>query len=198
MINYVVGKIKEIKEQCLTILVNGIGLAIFIPRTNNLERNKSVELYTYMHWNTENGPSLYGFTDELEKIIFLMIIDCPKIGPKIALNILSQITPNEFLDIISTQNEKRLSSINGIGEKKAEAIIMQLKHKVTKLIAAGTISTKQESSFSNFQTLNDALLSLGYTKQEITKVIQNLAKESEVLAFDQLMRKALFFLSKGA
>ncbi|MCK4265010.1 Holliday junction branch migration protein RuvA [Candidatus Babeliales bacterium] len=199
MFDCLIGTIKEIKEQHVTLLVNGIGFGLSVPQTNNLEKNKSTEFYTYLHWNSENGPSLFGFQEEIDRIVFLMIIDCSKIGPKIALSVLENMTANEFLETISSQDEKRLSTINGIGEKKAENIIMQLKHKVSKLISSGTIKPSQTSGLSNYQTLSDALLSLGYTRQEITKTIQNLSKEAndKSLSFDQLMRRALSFLSKG-
>lgn len=200
MIDYLIGTVKGIKEQSITVFVNGVGFNVFTPKVTNIENNKPVELYSYMHWNAENGPSLYGFKEELERTVFLMIIDCPKIGPKIALSVLQQMSANEFLEVISTQDEKLLSSVNGIGEKKAENIIMQLKHKVSKLIASGDIKPAAESDFAQFQTLNDALTTLGYNKQEITKAIQKLTKETagESLKFDQLMRRALAFLSKGA
>jgi len=197
MINYLSGSIKEISEQSLTVIINGIGYSVNTPKTDQLQVDTNIELHSYMHWNSDNGPTLYGFKTTLDKTIFLMIIDCPKIGPKIALNILNQLSANEFLEIISSQDEKRLSSINGIGEKTAENMITFLKRKVAKLISSGEIKPTEQSGFSHYNTLNDALTSLGYTKQEVSKAIQKLSKENEKLTFDQLMRRALSFLSKG-
>ena len=76
-----------------------------------------------------------------------MIIDCPKIGPGIAINILSQISAGQFLEIISSHNEEALSSINGIGPKKAEQIIVTLKSKVAKLLTSGQIKTDTQQDF---------------------------------------------------
>lgn len=206
MIDYLVGKVKDIKDNKVTVLINGLGLSVSTPNATQIKLNDNVELYSYMHWNAENGPSLFGFKEELDRTVFLIIISCSKIGPKIALNVLNQMSASEFLEIISSQNEKALSRINGIGPKSAENIVTQLKHKVSKLISEGNI--KPSSSLSHFQTLNDALLTLGYTRQEITKVLQDQSLQDQSLqdrslqggsnnGFDQLLRRALSILSKS-
>ena len=199
MIDFIIGKVKFIKEHSVTILASGIGLSFQTAQSQNFKEGETVELYTYFHWNSDNGPSLFAFQNELEKSIFLLIIDCHKIGPKIAMNILSQISPQDFLNAISKNDEKRLSSLSGIGPKKAEQIIMELKNKIAKLITTGKIKFEENSATSHFQTLNEALLSLGYSKQESLNALNFLREsESTQLSFDQLLRKSLGFLSKGA
>jgi holliday junction DNA helicase RuvA len=197
MINLLVGKIKEIKEKSITLLVNGLGFNLQVPNTKNLKTDKEVEFYTYMHWNQENGPSLFGFQEELEKTVFLMIIECSKIGPGIAVKILSQLSAGEFLEIISSQNEKALSSINGIGPKKAEQIIMQLKSKVSKLLSSGQIKAESQQDFTMWQNVNDVLVSLNYSHQEISQAMQFLTKKyaGQNAPLDQIIRSALSYLS---
>lgn len=199
MISYLCGKIKDVNDKTVTLLVNDIGFLIHVPRSSGLIANNPAEFFTYLHWNPENGPSFYGFQTELERKVFLMIIDCPKIGPSIALNILSQIGASEFLNIVNSQNEKALSNVNGIGEKKAEQIIVTLKHKVSKLLTSGqiSISDDQQQNFVQWQNINDVLCSLGYTKQETSQAIQHLSKKytGENISLDQLIRSALTFLT---
>ena len=197
MISYLIGTVKEIKEKSLTLLVNGFGFNIQTPNTKGISTNKQLELFTYMHWNAENGPSLYGFTQELEKTVFLLIIDCPKIGPGIAINILSQISAGQFLEIVSSHNEEALSKINGIGPKKAEQIIVNLKSKVSKLLASGQIKSDQQQDFVQWQNVNDVLFSLNYSKPEIAKTMQYLTEKysGQNVALDQLIRAALGYLS---
>ena len=199
MISYLCGKIKDVSEKSITLLVHDIGFLLYVPKPSGLITNNSAEFFTYLHWNAENGPSFYGFQSELERKVFLMIIECPKIGPSIALSILSQIGSNEFLNIVNSQNEKALSNVNGIGEKKAEQIIVTLKHKVSKLLTSGQISVSedQQQNFVQWQNINDVLNSLGYTKQETTQTIQHLSKKynGENISLDQLIRAALTFLS---
>ena len=198
MINYLVGKIQNIGEKSLTLLINGFGFEVFTPQIKNFQNNKETKLHTYMHWNQEKGPALYGFESKLEKTIFLLIIGCSKIGPNIATNILSQMTAGEFIQIISQQDEKGLSKINGIGEKKAEQIIVQLKHKISKLISSGKLqATDTQQDFTQWQNVNDVLVSLNYSKPEITKTMRYLTeKHSEQnVPLDKLIRSALSFLS---
>ncbi|MFH1462075.1 MAG: Holliday junction branch migration protein RuvA, partial [bacterium] len=176
------------------------GFEVFAPQIKNFIENKDINLYIHMHWNQEKGPALYGFETELEKNIFLLIIDCPKIGPNIAMSILSQMTAGDFIQIISQQDEKALSKINGIGEKKAEQIIVQLKHKISKLITSGKLqATDTQQDFTQWQNINDVLISLNYSKPEITNTMKYLTEKhaGQNIALDQLIRSALNYLSRN-
>jgi len=198
MINYVVGKITNVSEKTATLLVSGFGLQLQMPQTKSLTINKDIKLYTYLHWNQEKGPSLYGFADESERKVFLTIIECPKIGPSIALNILSQLTPFRFIEIVTSQNEDALSAINGIGAKKAEQIIVQLKHKISKLISSGELNiSEQQQDFTQWQNVSDVLVSLNYSRPEVAKAMQYLTEKysGQNYPLDQLIRSALSFLS---
>ena len=93
MIDFVTGKTKWVGEKSILVMVNGVGFSIHVPNAQKIQEGADVELYTHMHWNQEKGPSLFGFQSELDKAIFLMIIECPKVGPSIALNVLSGIAP---------------------------------------------------------------------------------------------------------
>ena len=92
-----------------------------------------------------------------------------------------------------------MSSINGIGPKKAEQLIVQLKHKVTKLLASGEISSHSQQDFTQWQNVNDVLVSLNYSRQEISKVMQFLTEKysGQNVPLDQLIRSALGFLSRN-
>lgn len=199
MIDYIVGKVQTVHEKAVTIMVHGIGLLCHTPNTHKLTVDKTVELHTYLHWNQEKGPALYGFSSELERTTFLMIIDCPKIGPSIALSILSQLQAPQFLEIITSQNDKALSAINGIGTKKAEQLISQLKHKVAKLIESGTVDASDtQQDFVQWQNISDVLGSLNYSRQEISGAMRYLSEKTQHqnLSLDQLIRAALSYLSQ--
>lgn len=199
MFDFLSGTITLIKEKSVTLQVGGIGFTIHSPNTKNLAINSAVQLYTYLHWNQENGPSLYGFSSDLERKVFLMIIDCPKIGPSIGLNVLNNLTPIQFLDVITSNNEAALSSISGIGAKKAEQIIVELKHKVQKLITSGEVVVEEQGSFAQWQQLSEVLTSLNYSKPEIVKATQYVAEKygnQSQFQLDQLIRTALSYLSQ--
>jgi len=203
MINTLTGSINAIHEKSVTLNVGGIGFAVLVatPNAHLLQSNST--LFTYLHWNQENGPTLYGFTTELERSVFLMIIDCPKIGPSIALTILAQMPVGNFLEIITAGNHTALTKLNGIGTKKAEQIVVELKHKVPKLLSSGNIKIETHpssglgTSFVQWQQLTEVLTSLNYTKQEATNAVQYLAEKhsGQNYPLDQLIRFALAHLS---
>lgn len=197
MIDYLHGVVTRITDKKISMLVNNIGFELNVPTTKQISKDSECGVYVYFHWSSENGPSLYGFQDALQRDLFLMIIDCPKIGPSIALNILSQLSSTQFLDIIATQNEAALSSVQGIGAKKAEQIIVQLKHKVGAFIDKNRHIMEQQHSFVIWQNVSDVLSSLNYSKQEIGGAIQFLTEKytQQNSSLDQLLRAALSFLS---
>lgn len=199
MIDYLTGPVKSIREKSVTVVVGGLGLSVLVPRVAEYVQSQTVELYTYLHWNAEHGFSLIGFATELERTVFLMIIDCPKIGPSIGLNILAQVGAGEFLKLISAQDEKGLSALNGIGPKKAEQLIVELKHKVSKLLTSGTVPVEEQQNFVEWHNVSAVLSSLNYSKPEVTKAMTYLAAkyQGQNCSLDQLIRSALAYLATG-
>lgn len=199
MINSLTGIIQTIYDKATVLVAQGIGFHINIAQPRLLKKGSEATLYTYLHWNQEKGPTLYGFHEELERTVFLMIIECPKVGPAIALNILAQLQASRFLEIITSQDEGALHAINGIGAKTAEQLIINLKHKVTKLIASGTITAGVQQDFIHWQNITDVLTSLNYSRQEITGALSYLSQEytEQNYSLDQLIRAALAYLSKS-
>lgn len=198
MIDTLAGTITHIHQQAITLSLGGIGFAVQTPKPAQMTTGKLITLFTYLHWNQESGPSLYGFQSELERTIFLLIIDCPKIGPKIGLAVLAGLTAPQVIDIATSQDEKTLSSISGIGPKKAEQIIAHLKHKVAKLLSTGKIAIEESQGGAGWHKLSEALASLGYSKQEVQSTLTALGGQgAEQRSFDQLLRSALAHLSRG-
>ncbi len=198
MIDQLEGTLKHIEDTSVTLHINGIGFSITVPHPEKCTINTQTTLHTYLHWNQEKGPRIFGFATAFERTVFLIIIGCPKIGPGIAITILSHITPSQFLESITSQNEKALSAINGIGTKKAELLIAHLRHKVAKLISSGSIKDEQQHNFTQWQHVSEVLSTLNYSQNEISKTLQFLTKNhaGENVQLDQLIRASLSFLSK--
>ncbi|MGZ6254542.1 MAG: Holliday junction branch migration protein RuvA [Candidatus Chromulinivorax sp.] len=197
MIATITGKVTAIADQNIILEQAGIGFELFVATPLVYTIDQQITLQTYMHWNTENGPTLYAFTSAIEKTVFLLIISCSGIGPKIGLAILNQLEPATFLQAIIEENIKVLSSISGIGAKKAEQICVTLKHKVAKLLKDQPILTSSSTSLSTWKDLTDTLTSLGYSSQEI-KAATNFLKEcnlDQTTPFSTILRKSLAFLT---
>lgn len=197
MIHYLSGTIKEIQDNFLTIVTSGIGYGVQVYNPTSFMVADSVELYIYTHWNQEQGPSLFGFSNTLDRTVFLLIISCSGIGPKIGLATLAHLGSQGFLEAVQTANEKALSSVSGVGAKKAEQIIVHLKHKVAKLIESEQVSTGSVQ-LEQWHQISEVLRSLNYSKQEITAAVAHLTQNyvGAALNFDQRMRHALSFLAK--
>ncbi len=198
MFSYVTGKIAFITEGAITIDIFGLGMQFSVPNESIFKVKEPVQLYAYMHWNSESGPSLFGFSSELEKKIFLLLISCSGIGPKMALAVLAHLPPALLIKVIQENDEKALSGVSGIGAKKAEQIIVQLRHKLPKLLESGiVVDDSQLASIHEWKNITQVLESLHYSKTEIDMALGHLKKQSSKGDnFDLLVRKALSFLAK--
>lgn len=198
MIDYFIGIIKEAGEQEVILDIGTMGITLQVANGNLFEKSNPIKVYSYLHWNTENGPSLFGFASIIDRSIFKVIISCSGIGPKIALAILSDLGSQSFLHAISTGDDQALSKVNGIGKKKAEQIIVQLKHKVAALIETGKVDVSDMKDVSAFNDVSLALQSLNYSRIEIGRAMEYVKKNSkeDKITFDALLRQALSYLSK--
>lgn len=199
MISHITGTIKAIHDQVVTVDIDLLAFDVNVPNAAIFQVGTKTALYTHMHWNMEQGPSLYGFSTELERAVFLLIIDCSGIGPRIGLAVLAQIGPKSFLEAINSSNEEVLSQVSGIGAKKAEQIVVQLKHKVAKFLKSG-VELGDECVFTkNWSTVVEALTSLHYTRTEIAGAMKYVSEHCDANnngSFDVLMRQALTFLAR--
>jgi Holliday junction DNA helicase RuvA len=198
MIDYFIGIVKEAHEQEIILDIGTMGIALQVAQSHNFETNNPIKVYSYLHWNAENGPSMFGFAHAMERSVFKVIIGCSGIGPKIALAILADLGAQNFLHAISTEDDQALSKVNGIGKKKAEQIIVQLKHKVANLIETGAVDVSDIKDISYFNDVSLALQSLNYSRIEIGRAMEYVKKnvKSDNMTFDVLLRQALSYLSK--
>lgn len=198
MIDRVSGVIKAVHKDSVTVQVGPLGLRFFVAEPARFRIDQIIDLETYMHWNQENGPSLFGFESELDKEVFLLIIDCSGIGPKIGLAVLRDLGAERFLEAIQSNDDRALCTVDGLGPKKIEQIIVQLKRKVAKLLESG-IQIQASKKLADWQNVSNVLASLNYSRTEITSAMKYLGDNysDSALPFDGLLRHALSFLAKS-
>lgn len=198
MIDFLEGKIISVQANLISLNSGKIGFELRVPDETIYLEGQDVSVAIYFHWNQEKGPTLFAFKEAVEKDIFLMIISCSGIGPKIALTVLRQMAVNNFLSAILEQNIAALSKVNGIGEKKAAAIILQLKDKVNKFILSNKNINQNTGVVKDIAQLNKTLLSLGYSDREISQSIEYAKKIVPInnRTFDTLLRVALTYFTK--
>ena len=197
MIARIRGIVLEKSPQHLTVDVQGIGYAVTVSDDRLFQTEQEVFLHIYAHWNQDQGPHLYGFTDSLAKIVFQHILSCTGCGPKVGLAVLTAMAPHQFIHIITTSDARALSQVSGIGPKKAELMIMQLKDKVSK-IPLGDIKPAHHAELHTIKQVSAALAALHYKPSEITHALDFLTQNEmlDASSFDDLLKRALSVLAK--
>lgn len=190
------GTISQISDLKVVVVQAGIGFELLCPSASHLKINSLVMLHTYLHWSQENGPSLYGFEKLFQKDLFLLLIDCQGIGPKLGISILQQTQDEQLLQMIIAENAAGLSQIKGLGAKKAEVLCMHLKDKAPNLLLKHPQIS--EAKLGAWHDLHETLVSLNYSVSEI-KQVSSMIKDGlkgEQVPFELLLRKALVLLAK--
>ena len=182
MIGRVSGKVVMIKPPQVVVDVNGVGyeLDLPIPDCANLSGlNESVILYTHLVIR-EDAHSLYGFLNLENRDCFRTLIKVSGIGPRIALALLSTLTPAELEVALENTEITTLCRTPGIGKKMAERMILELKGK---LHISPSSNPNQPALLDSVASIRadvaNALASLGYNDKEITKIMHQLPIDIE-------------------
>ena len=183
MYGYFKGIIENVFDEKITLDVNDIGYEIYMPESeiiNIKEIKEKIKVYTYLNVR-EDEMKLFGFNSQNTLDFFKKLISVSGVGPKMALGIISSISPNDMCIAIATENVLALKSIPGIGPKMAQKIIFELKDKVQKadLEKVSKISEKSVVNDKNVEEAITALEVLGYSKREIKDVVQKLKITNE-------------------
>jgi Holliday junction DNA helicase RuvA len=176
MYGYFKGIIENVFDEKIILDVNDIGYEIYMPESeiiNIKEKKDKIKIYTYLNVR-EDEMKLFGFTSQNNLDFFKKLISVSGVGPKMAIGIISNISPNDMCIAIATENILALKSIPGIGPKMAQKIIFELKDKVQKedLEKATKGTGKIVVNNKNIDEAVTALEVLGYSKKEIKEVIQ--------------------------
>jgi Holliday junction DNA helicase RuvA len=151
----------------------------------------SVELMTYLHVR-EDILDLYGFSEDIERDLFLKLIGVSGIGPRSAITILSGATPQEFRKRIITEDVKSLTVIPGIGPKTAKRIILELKEKFVDEDVDISNLIGGDKTNDEIKDVVQALLSLGYKRGQINEALKKIKDVDELEgSVEELIKKAL-------
>lgn len=202
MIAYLEGPLKKKAATSIVVLTGGVGYEIFIPLSTFYELPEEGERVC-LHVSTvvrDDAIQLFGFMSPEEKEIFLLLNSVSKIGPKLALNLLSGIRPQELVPAVLSRDVVRLSAVPGVGVKTAERIILELKDKMQGL----SLATGAADADADRHPLRDvdqdvvsALLNLGYRRAEAEKtVLAARAGAPERPTLTDLLRRSLKRLTR--
>ena len=164
MIHHVKGKLLELELTHAVVDINGLGYFVNIPMStyDRLPRvGGEVALRTHLVVR-EDDMSLFGFCSEEERKLFRLLLNVSGVGAKTAIVILSSMPVGNFCSAIVNAEIKIISKINGIGKKTAERLVIELRDKVSTLIAGNVVSggVDLEVDDSDAIAVNDAILAL--------------------------------------
>ncbi len=200
MIYSLSGTIRTKQPNFVVLEVSGVGFGVktTLNTTSKLGR-EGEQGFLYTHLNVrEDALELYGFAQQSELECFLMLISISGVGPKAALTILSDRSPEEFALLVASEDVKALSKSSGIGPKTAQRIVLELKDKIGATQAAAQVQEGGEAiplqnGSKNAVEAVSALVVLGFTQSEAAGVIRKLDAS---LPVEEMIRIGLKQLSK--
>lgn len=176
MIGYIRGVITAIFEDSCFIETGGIGYRVYISDRDRQElaAGSEARLFTYLAVR-EDALTLYGFLTQEAYNLFLLLISVSKIGPKVAMGILSAMKPGAFSLAVHRQDVAALTKLPGIGKKTAERLLLELKDKIAPAADGPETAALPGTDGTAASEAVAALCSLGYRPEEVSPVVEALA-----------------------
>jgi holliday junction DNA helicase RuvA len=199
MIAYLEGILQKKEPVSIVIDCAGVGYEVNIP-LSTFDKLPEIEKKTKVHihysFNEMDGVRLFGFLTLEEKTLFRNLISISKIGPKLALAILSGLPVNDLIRAVQTGDVGLLETIPGIGKKSAERLIIELKDKVGSIAIGDVLAS--DSGYQNdiFLEAESALVTLGYKQFEVRRAINNLVKNNEFTTSEEVVKATIRSLYK--
>jgi Holliday junction DNA helicase RuvA len=195
MIGYVKGKLLHDFGGEIILENNGVGFSITpsAEAYKDIVANGGGAVYTYMAVR-EDDISLYGFKSIEEKNMFLKLITVSGIGPKMGMTVLSNMSLTDLAVKIATSDIKGLSQVKGLGKKKAEFIIVELREKMGEELKEKEVKKGEKPTVTLVgKDVEDAMLALtglGFSKQDCVAVLTK-AKQENVEGVQALITYSL-------
>lgn len=181
MIRQISGVVTDIGNSFVVVDVGGVGYLIHTNSPSSHLLDTPTRLFTYLAVR-ENSLDLYGFQDRDTLEIFELLIDLPKIGPKSALQILTQADISLLREAVRNDDPGYLSKLSGIGKKSAEKIVSGLKDKFEKHgYEDASIGTTNTAPTHTSDTI-DALIALGYPAMDARRIVLEIATSDPSLS----------------
>ena len=195
MYEYLNGELAHILPTAIVIDVHGVGYQVVFANPYRLQDSLKKQIKVLVQQVVrEDSITLYGFISSEERELFQRLISVSGIGPKSAISILANDDTEGFVNAVESGNVTYLTKFPGVGKKTAQQIILDLKGKFEALPEETTkavVSTNQ----ATLEEAKEALLGLGYSAKEITKIWKSLeaaapstTQEALKVAFKLLMK----------
>ena len=200
MIYSIKGELTHTEPNLAVVECAGVGYACrttFTTLSQIGQTGETVKLLTYLHVR-EDAVELFGFYTQSELTCFKMLLSVSGAGPRTALAILSDTTPEKFALSVATGDTKAFTKTKGVGPKLAQRIILELKDKIAKeQLSQESVSVAEFTAVNNSGAVGEAisaLVVLGYSQTEAASVVSKLDAS---LSAPELIRKSLQLIGKN-
>lgn len=200
MIARIHGVILEVESDRVVIEAGGIGYLVLLPASlvpHLPQIGEKADLYI-RHVIREDAQILYGFMTPFQRQLFDLLTEVKGCGPRIGLALIGEVGEQETVTAIQMKDVKGLSKASGVGQRLAERLILELKDKVQPEwlfnSSAPIIKTSKVNSPEILDDLTEALMALGYRRQEALQASEKAREVASELP-DQI-RQALLILKK--
>ncbi|MEE8574431.1 MAG: Holliday junction branch migration protein RuvA [Thermodesulfobacteriota bacterium] len=198
MIAHINGTLLNKSAESVIIDVAGVGYEVFIPLSTfyhlpEVGERAALNIFTSLR---DDAIVLFGFGTTEEKAIFKLLMTVSGVGPKLAKNILSGISVEDFLRAVAAEELAKLVAVPGLGKKTGERLILELKDKAREMAAASTEGEGEEGS-TVIPGLTDmesdvvsALVNLGYKERQAREAVTKVGSE-ESADFEHIFKETL-------
>lgn len=193
MYAHIKGTVDSVLADRVVIEAAGVGyeLNCSAMTLRELLPGREAKLFTHFHLS-QDSVALYGFARESERAMFRRLISISRIGPKVALSVLSVLTPEDVTLAVLTDNAAAFDRVPGMGRKTAARVILELKGKVEAADQAAGLQAADTSNAIRTEAIA-ALVALGYDGAEAGRVVSGLAETKTV---EEMIKNALREISK--
>ena len=197
MYAYIRGIVSDIAADRAVIEAAGVGYELFAGRKtlDKLIQGEEARLYTHLHL-AEGVQALYGFYTQEEREMFRRLIGITRVGPKLAISVLSVMEPSDVISAVVTDNPAAFDQVQGMGRKMAQRVILELKEQV-KDAPLPSGKAGQTASVNVAENIRaeavQALVALGYDGLTASRAVSAVEEAKNV---EELITKALRKLAR--
>lgn len=197
LFDFLIGDVIDIREEYIVVQNNNMGYRIFTSNKSMLDLEigqKDVLIYVNLIVR-EDAILFYGFTSQEEVKMFDLLLLVSRIGPKVAIGVLSTLSPNRIKRAILNKQTEILCEAPGIGKKTAERMILELKDRIdeSEILISEDSDIEMNDDSNNMEESIMALVTLGYGRYEIQRIVQEI--DIKGMEVEDIIRETLKKLS---
>ncbi len=196
MYAHIRGEVTEVAADRAVVEAAGVGyeLSCSAKTLNTLRAGTAAKLFTHLYM-AEGIMALYGFAEETERSMFRRLLSVTRVGPKLALAVLSVLTPSDVAAAIVTENADAFSRVPGMGKKTAQRVLLELKEKIGAQEMTGVGLPASAAEFSDIRAeAVAALMGLGYDGASASRAVTSVEQADSI---EELITLSLRKLAKS-